>query len=372
MEPATCELHRHFEAGLSPESLARLAARHHVTVARTRTGAPIDGVDPQDPSSVRAYSRRVAAGLAVPGGWVRFVDAFGLPLSVMRTLDDLESAVFDQLVECAEAGSIHTELRGSPYTYQEHIDAPIEAIADALLAGVDRAWREREVSGAFILAFSRQKGLPGADPRVPTGQAAPIAALAARLHRPDRPVGLDIAGFPEIGFPPRAFAEALRPAIEARVPMTVHAGEQGRPPDFADSPPASVVEAVDVLGAVRIGHGTALAGSPDARRFLRERGVTIESCPVSNACMGFMPLAEHPLPAFLAEGLRVTLSTDDPLMFGPFTVRETFDAVAAPLGLGPEVLPIMTRHAVDAAFVSEERRALLHRRCGVQSPAVGH
>jgi adenosine deaminase len=355
----TAELHRHFEAGLSPETIARLAARHGLAEARTRSGRVIDGLDPQDPASIRRYYRAVADGFSQPDGAARFIDSFGLPLSVLRTLDDLETAVFEQLVECAAAGSVHTELRGSPYSYRDQVGAPVCEIAEALVHGVDRAWRERGVSGTFILAFSRQKGLPGCDPAAPEGQAGPVAAQAARLHRADRPVGLDIAGFPELPFPPRAFAAALAPAREAGVPLTVHGGEQGRPPDFADAPPASIVEAVDVLGARRIGHGTALAGSAAARALLRERGIAIESCPVSNACMGFMPLAAHPLPQFLAEGLSVSLSTDDPLMFGPFTVAETFAAIAAPLRLDASHLARLTGHAVEAAFVSDERRAWL-------------
>jgi adenosine deaminase len=357
----TVELHRHFEAGLTPSTIARLAARHHVVEARTRGGAVIDGVDPQDPDSIRNYYRQVAERFTTPDGASWFTDSFGLPLSVIRTLEDLEEAVFDQLVACADAGSIHTELRGSPYTYQEHVRADIDEIADALLRGVERAWRDRQVSGTFILAFSRQKGLPGTDSRVPGGQAAPVAALAAKLHRPDRPVGLDIAGFPEQPFPPRLFAHALAPAREAAVPLTVHGGEQGRPPEFTEASPASIVEAIECLGALRIGHGTSLAGSADARLIVKERGITIESCPVSNDRMGFMPLAAHPIRRFLDEGLAVTLSTDDPLMFGPFTVAGTFDTLTAPLGLDPSHLRRMTRHGVDAAFVTDERRA--HLRC---------
>ncbi len=361
-EPQTAELHRHFEAGITPETIARLAQRHGLTEARTRSGRVIEGIDPQDPDAIGRYYRDVAGGFSRPDGASVFIDSFGLPLSVMRTLDDLEEAVFDQLVACAEAGSLHTELRGSPFTYQEHVRADIDDIAGALLRGVDRAWRDRHVSGTFILAFSRQKGLPGSDPAVPEGQARPIAALAARLHRADRPVGLDIAGFPERLFAPRVFADALAPAREAGVPLTVHGGEQGHPPSYADAPPATIVEAVEVLGAARIGHGTSLAGSAEARTFLRERGIAIESCPVSNARMGFMPLAEHPLKRFLEEGLRVSLATDDPLMFGPFTVTETFIEIAGPLRLDESHLAQLTRHAIDAAFVTDERRAWLLER----------
>jgi adenosine deaminase len=358
----TVELHRHFEAGLLPETIARLAARHGVDEARTRSGQIVWGVDPRDPESVRRYYAAVAAGFGLPDGFARFHQSFGLPLSVLRTLEDLEQAVFEQLVWCAEHGSLHTELRGSPFTYQEQVRAPLDEIAAVLVGGVDRAWRERGVSGTFILAFSRQKGLAAPDAPPEWRQAPTIASLAAALHRPDRPVGVDIAGFPETPWPPRVFEQALAPAREAGVPLTVHAGEQGRSPEFADAPPAFVVEAVERLGASRIGHGTSLAASAAARALVRERGVAVECCPVSNARMGFVAIDHHPLPTLLADGLCVSLATDDPLMFGPFTVAETFDEIAGPLGLDHSSLLALTRNGIDSAFVTESRRSTLRDR----------
>ena len=362
----TVELHRHFEAGLRPDTIARLAQRHGVTEVRTRKGVVVPRADPQDPASIRQYYRGIAEGFGRPDGFSRFADSFGLPLSVLRSIEDLEEAVFDQLVACAAGGSLHTELRGSPYTYQEQIAASVEEIAVALVRGVDRAWTERAVSGTFVLAFSRQKGLPGPGVVPEGGQARRIAELAARLHRDDRPVGLDIAGFPEVAYPPSRFADAIGPAREAGVPLTVHSGEQGRWPDFADAPPSLIVEAVECLGARRIGHGTSLAASQTARDCVRDHGVAVECCPVSNALMGFVPVAAHPLPIFLEEGLLVSLSTDDPLMFGPFTVAETFDAIAGPLRLDSSALLTLTRHGIESAFVTETRRALLRERLANQ------
>jgi adenosine deaminase len=358
----TVDLHRHFEAGLRPETIARLAARHGLTDARTRSGAVVEGVDPQDPESIRRYYREIAAGFGRPDGFIRFADSFGLPLSVLRTLEDLEEAAFDQVVDCAVHGSLHTELRGSPFSYQEYVRAPIDEIADALIQGVDRAWRERRASGTFLLAFSRQKGLAGAAVGPSGPQALAIADLAARLHRADRPVGLDIAGFPETPFPPRLFEEALRSAREAGVPLTVHAGEQGRPPGYEAAPPTLIVEAIACLGARRIGHGTSLAASPDARLLVRERGIAIESCPVSNDRLGFVPLAEHPLPLFLQERLLVSVGTDDPLMFGPFTVAQTYEMMGPALGLADASRLQFSRNGIQSAFVADERRAWLTRR----------
>jgi adenosine deaminase len=143
------------------------------------------------------------------------------------------------------------------------------------------------------------------------------------------------------------------------VPLTVHAGEQGRPPDFADAPPGLIVEAVELLGARRIGHATSLAASRQARALVRDRGVAVECCPVSNARMGFMPIADHPLRLFLEEGILASVCTDDPLMFGSFSVSDTLSVIGGPLGLDHATRLQLCRNGIQSAFVSEARRRIL-------------
>lgn len=358
----TVELHRHFEAGLSPETVARLATKNGIVETKTRAGRPVAGVDPRDPEAVRRWYDGIAAGFTAPDGFARFVDSFGLVLDVLRSLEDLEEAVVEQLREQAAAGSLHTELRGSPFTYRERIDAPLADIAAALVRGVERAFAEFGVSGTFLLSFSRQKGFAGDEAPEGARQAPVIARLAAELHRPDRPVGLDLAGFPEVPFPPRMFEKALAPAREAGVPISIHSGEQGRPPAYDDAPPELAREAIELLGARRIGHGTSLAASPAMRALVRERGIGIESCPLSNLRMGFERLENHPIRLFLDEGLAVSFSTDDPLMFGPMSVAATMDAVAPQLPLSRADRLTLARNALATAFVSDERRRRLEAR----------
>jgi len=356
----TVELHRHFEAGLSPETVARLAQKNAVSEVFARSGAPLEGVDPQDPDSIRAYYRRVSEGFGGPGGFARFVDSFGLPLDVLADLEDLESAVFEQLVHLAAAGSLHTELRGSAMTYQARIDASVPEIIAALRAGVRRAWAERGASGTFIVAFSRQNALgPEGGPRMKR-QAPEICAAVAEAFDPEDPIGLDIAGFPEVDYPPRHFEAVTAPLREAGVPITIHCGEQGRAPEYADAPPALCKEAIEVLGARRLGHGLCLAADPEVRALVKERGVGVECCPGSNVAMGFIErLEDHPLPLFLKEGLRASLATDDPLMFGDPTVAALLERCAGPLGIDDEAARRLADNGIATAFVSEARRAAL-------------
>lgn len=356
----TVELHRHFEAGLRPGTLARLAQKNRVTEVRTRSGEVVPGVDPQDPDSITAYYARVAAGFQGPGGFSRFVDSFGLPLSVLQSLEDLESAVFEQIIDLQRAGSLHTELRGSAMTYQQLVKASLPEIIEALRAGTRRAWREHEASATFIVAFSRQNALGPADGPRMKRQAPEVCAAVAEAYSADDPIGLDIAGFPEVAHPPRDFVAVTAVAREAGVPMTIHCGEQGHAPDYAESPPDLVVEAVQTLGVQRIGHGTCLIASAQARSVVKAAGVGVECCPGSNLKMGFIDrLQDHPLPTFLQEGLLASIATDDPLMFGDFTVRQLLGHAAEPLGLGAAQELQLAKNGLQTAFVSPQRRQLL-------------
>jgi adenosine deaminase len=48
----------------------------------------------------------------------------------------------------------------------------------------------------------------------------------------------------------------------------------------------------------------------------RDRGVTFDTCPISNLKLRVVPtLAEHPLRRLIQAGVRCTVSTDDPLVF---------------------------------------------------------
>jgi len=71
-------------------------------------------------------------------------------------------------------------------------------------------------------------------------------------------------------------------------------------------------------------------------------------CPTSNVCTGQVPdLAAHPLPAMLAEGLFVTLNSDDPPMFGT-TLTEKYRRVAAAFGLGRAELAALAVNGMRA------------------------
>lgn len=346
----TVELHRHFEAGLSPEVIALLAQRNKISSVVSRNGRQrIENIDLQDPISISAYYKRVAGGFDSSDGFSKFLDSLGVGVGVMRTLDDLKFAAHRQILEQAEAGSIHTELRGSPYTYQENLKEQVTLVEviNAIRSGIEKAYKEQGASGAFIACFSRSKAGK-------YGKAVVDAVL--QTHSAESPVGLDIAGAPEAAFPPSMFGNLMSPAIEAGVPITIHAGEQAKLPMFKEAPSFFVRDAILKLGARRIGHGTSILADADLRELIRKRGICLECCPVSNKVMGYLPLEQHPIKQFLDENLPVTINTDDPIPFGLSSVRDMLRQYGKILRITPQDIMQMTRNGIAAAFVTPQRR----------------
>ena len=89
----------------------------------------------------------------------------------------------------------------------------------------------------------------------------------------------------------------------------VHAGEMG--------PPSSIVSALDVLEADRIGHGVAaIRDEAVLTRLIRDH-VVLDVCPSSNVAIGeFASLEAHPMTEFWRRGVEMTISSDDPPFFG--------------------------------------------------------
>jgi hypothetical protein len=117
--------------------------------------------------------------------------------------------------------------------------------------------------------------------------------------------------------------------------LTAHVGEWGSAQDVA--------RAVEVLELDSVQHGIAAASAPSVMRRLAEQRVTLNVCPTSNVRLGRVEhLGRHPIRTLFDAGVRVTVNTDDALVFG-IGVSEEF------LGLyragAPSERPSWTRSA---------------------------
>jgi adenosine deaminase len=272
------DLHRHLDGSLRPATLAELAARAGRDVPANLVFTPGMGL---------------AAALA----------RFELTLSVMRTPDAVERIAAETCEDAAADGVVDLEIRFAP---QLHVGAPIEAIVDAAIEGcAGRA--------GIILC-----GLYGEAPSV-------LAKLVEVAVTRKGVVGIDLAGGPRSGdsWSLADYAPAFRHAADVGLGRTVHAGE-GRPP-------REILDAIELLRAERIGHGTTLLDDAAIADTVLRRGITLEACPTSNVQTGVVAsLAEHPLPKWLAMGIRACICPDNTLFSDVTSSEEHRRARAMP------------------------------------------
>lgn len=163
----------------------------------------------------------------------------------------------------------------------------------------------------------------------------------------DNVVSVDLGGSEE-RFPPAPFAPVYRRAEGLGLHLAAHAGEAAGP--------QSVWDAVRELGVEHVGHGLAASGDSKLIGYLREREVTVETCPVSNVKTGVIPsLARHPIKTFNESGLRVTVNTDDPSMFET-DMNNEYLQLHRQLSFSVPELFKMSLNGVESSFLPEERK----------------
>jgi aminodeoxyfutalosine deaminase len=319
------ELHVHHVGSASPRIVSELARRH-------------PGVVPSDPEELgRFFEFR---------DFAHFIEVYLAVVDLVRTPEDVRVLTYEVAREMATGQSLrYAELTCTPYTsvrpHEEGVGMPIEAYTEALEDARVAAERDFGLVLRWVYDIPGEAGLPAAD-----------ATLDYALrHGSDGLVGFGLGG-PEIGVPRPQFRPHFEAARAAGLRSVPHAGET--------TGPGTVWDALQELGAERIGHGTSAAQDPALLAHLAESGVPLEVCPSSNlATRAVARIEEHPLPRFVEAGVTVAIASDDPPMFGT-TLNREYEIAADLLGLDEEGVKELARTSVRASFAPDDvRRRLL-------------
>ncbi len=308
------ELHVHHVGSASPRIVAELAERH-------------PGVVPSDPDGL--------ADFFAFRDFAHFIEVYLAVVDLIRTPDDVRLLTYEIAREMAEVQQVrYAELTCTPFTSVAAgvpIQGYTEAIEDARLS----AERDLGIVLRWIYDIPGESGLPAAD-----------ATLDYALnHRPDGLIGFGLGG-PEVGVRRPQFKPHFDAARAAGLRSLPHAGET--------TGPETVWDALRVLGAERIGHGTSAAQDPALLEHLASTGIPLEVCPSSNiATRAVATLDEHPLRKFRDAGVVVTINSDDPPMFGT-TLNREYEIAARLLDLDETGVVELARTAVLASFAPEE------------------
>ena len=251
----------------------------------------------------------------------------------------VERVAYEAVADAAEDNIEYLELRFSPARKM----IPPEAVVRNVVLGVERAMQDYPSKARLLLTIVREFGLTVAEEMLELALAYADQGI----------VGVDLAGHEEIlrGYP---FADVFQRARKAGLGVTIHAGEVGG----ADS----VREAIELLGAQRIGHGVRSIEDHRVIRLLRERNITLEVCPTSNLQTGVVhTMMQHPLRDLYCLAVPVTINTDDPSVSDTTLTDEYLISI---MGMGLAIRDIQQSilNAARAVFLPPgEKQSLLQQ-----------
>jgi len=174
-----------------------------------------------------------------------------------------------------------------------------------------------------------------------------MAPIIDSLHEWDDLDGVDLHGQEWLELEPWT-PPVWKRCKDAGKIIKVHAGEFGGP--------EKIYEALDVLGAERIQHGTRALEDPELVRRLVDENVVLDMCPISNEKLRVVErLEDHPIRDYLHAGVLCTVNTDDPLCFANSLVDE-YRALASRLELGVEELATVARNGFLSARMDESSK----------------
>lgn len=269
------DLHRHLDGSLRIESVIDEAEKQGVFI-----GGTYDEI----------YDKLTAK--EKENSLVDYLKSFEIPIKLMQTKEALERFTYDFFEDAYKDGLVYLELRFAPILHRQKGLSQRDVIL-AVKKGMDRALRDYDIYGNIILScmknFSEKEAIE--------------TIQAGREFIGHGVVGVDLAGPEDEGFSYK-FIEAMKLAKSYGYRITIHAGEAASGQNVAD--------AIELLGAERIGHGVRIFDNTRAYDIVIDRGILLEICPTSNIQTSTVEnMKKHPFIKYYKEGINISFNTDN-------------------------------------------------------------
>ena len=318
------DLHRHLDGNIRLDTILDLGKKHGIVL-------PGDDI-----KSLRPFVQ-----ITEPRpGVMAFIEKFKYMIGVLADYDACRRVAYENIEDAYQEGIDYIELRFSPFFMAEPHNLDPEGVVESVIEGIDQGCRNFDIQANLIGIISRTYGPD-------TGWRE----LESLLSFKDQITALDLAG-DEVNFPGTLFVDHFKEGRDAGWHITVHAGEEAGPD--------SIWQAVEELGAERIGHGVSAIEDPQLMRYLAENQIGLESNLTSNLQTRVVEsYAKHPLRKFLEEDILATINTDDPGI-SAIDLPYEYEQAAILAGLSANQIVQAQSNSIKVAFLSdEEKKALI-------------
>jgi adenosine deaminase len=318
------ELHRHLEGSLRLDTMLDIARQHGITI----------------PADVLRLSNLVQIQEADKFTFQNFLAKFNTLRLFYRSPDVIYRITREAVEDAAKDNVKYMELRFTPVALSRAERFPLHDVMDWVISSAAEAAKEYGMIVRLIASMNRHES---------TELAEQVAWLAVE-HLDHGMVGIDLAGN-EAEFPTEPFYGVIREARQSGLHVTIHAGEWG--------PATNIKEAIEELGAERVGHGVRVLEDEGIVALAREHRTAFEVCVTSNYQSGVVnSLDTHPLMKMLEAGLNVTINTDDPSI-SRITLSHEYHTACEDLHMPQATLRQRILAAADSCFLPENEKGVL-------------
>ena len=259
-----------------------------------------------------------------------YLEKFTLPGLCIMDEEGLKEAGYDVLKSMSRENVCYAEIRFAPLL-SETEEMSCAKVIESLLEGLEKGRADFGVEFGVITCAMRHHSEEDNSRMIKTAREYLGCGVCAA----------DLAGA-EASYPMSEFMNLFQNTHKIGMPFTIHAGECGNVQNILDS-----VEA----GALRIGHGIAMRGNSEVQKMIREKGIGVEMCPISNLqTKAVESESQYPLREFLDNGIKVTINTDNRTVSNT-TMTKELQFIQEHYRITDEEIRLMMRNAVDTAFI---------------------
>ncbi|EEH97979.1 adenosine deaminase [Clostridium tertium] len=268
-----------------------------------------------------------------------YLKRFDLPNEVLQTKENLRRASYELLEDAVKDNVKYIEVRFAPIFHTKK-GLALEEIIESVIDGIRDAENKYDIKGNVIISCIRGLDL----------EHVYESINASEKYLGKGVVAIDLAASEREDFA-YEYIEAMKIAKEKGFRITIHAGETG----FGKN----VRDAINLLGAERIGHGVYIFNDVEAYKLVKENGITLEMCPKSNLdTKAVNSYEEHPIYKYHKDNIKVNLSTDNRTVSNINLNQETNKLVET-FKVDIDEYKKIYINSVNAAFCDDETKAML-------------
>lgn len=267
-----------------------------------------------------------------------FLAKFSYVFDRDTTTEDLRRITSEIIEDQIADGVRYLELRFCPNSFEQRTGISPEASLTSILEEINKKNDSLDSCYTrFITIIDQRLGAQTADNLFQT--------VYDNAFLRENVCAFDIASDP-FTIPLDNYALVCKKIHDAGFHLTVHAGE------LIGSD--SIKTAIELLGAERIGHGIHAIEDPYVLNLLKEREIPLEICLMSNFyTKAVRCLAEHPMKKMMDAGIKITLNTDDPMVFGK-KLSEEYILANLLWDFSPHDYYQINKNGIQYAFIDAE------------------